>query len=76
MSLSQRIADYKPARVGGSCRTCELLRSLPDADADALRDALADPKFSNAGLAKILRGEGYSVADTTVGRHRRGECKG
>jgi len=75
MSLSQRIADYKPARIGGACRTCELLRSLPKGEAKALQDALDDPKFSNAGLAKVLRAEGYKIADTTVGRHRRKECK-
>jgi hypothetical protein len=75
MSISQRIADYKPARIGGACRTCELLRSLSKKEADALRDALADPKYSNAGLAKILKAEGYPMADSTVRRHRRGECK-
>jgi hypothetical protein len=76
MSLSQRIADYKPAKIGGSCRTCELLRSLPKKEAEVLQAALDDPKFSNAGLSKILKAEGYQVADSTVRRHRKGECKG
>ena len=75
MSLSQRIADYKPARIGGACRTCELLRLLPKGEAKALQDALDDPKFSNAGLSKILKAEGHPIADSTVRRHRRGECK-
>lgn len=75
MSLSERIAEYKPGKVGATCRTCSLLASLPEGEAKALMDALADPRFSNAGLAKILKDEGYSMAESTVRRHRRGECK-
>jgi hypothetical protein len=74
MSLSQRIADYKPARKGGSCHTCALLADLQPKESQALADALADPRFSNAGLARILKDEGYSIASSTIGRHRRGEC--
>lgn len=75
MSLSERIAEYKPGRVGATCRTCSLLEALPEGEAKALIDALDDPRFSNAGLAKILKDEGYSMAESTVRRHRRGECK-
>ena len=75
MSISKRVADYVPARKGGSCHTCALLRELPPAESKALADALADPRFSNSGLSKILRDEGYSIGASTVGRHRRGECK-
>ena len=74
MSISQRITDYVPARKGGSCHTCALLAELPPAEAKALADALADPRFSNSGLSKILKDEGYQIASSTVGRHRRGEC--
>ena len=75
MSLSERIAGYKPARIGGSCSTCKLIESLPEADSKALVNALADPRFSTAGLSKILKDEGYSLASSTIGRHRRGECQ-
>ena len=76
MSLSERIAGYVPARKGGSCLTCSLLHSLPDGESEALANALADPRFSNMGLSKILKDEGYSLASSTIGRHRRGECQG
>ena len=75
MSLSERIAGYVPARKGGSCHTCALLAKLPPVEAEALADALANPRFSNSGLSKILRDEGYPIASSTIGRHRRGECQ-
>lgn len=75
MSLSKRIAEYSPRKVGGVCRTCALLKSLSKSEAEALQAALDDPRFSNAGLAKILKDEGYNMAESTVRRHRRGECK-
>lgn len=75
MGLSDRLAEYERPRIGAKCRTCELLESLPDNEREALQSALADPRFSNAGLAKILRDEGYQMADSTVRRHRRGECR-
>ena len=75
MSLSDRIADYKPPRIGASCKTCSLLASLPDKEAEALRVALDDPRISNAGLSRILKEEGYQIQETTVRRHRKGECR-
>lgn len=75
MSLSKRIAEYKPPRLGGECRTCVLIRDLPPKESEALQQALADPRFSNNALSKILKAEGYQIADTTVRRHRKGECK-
>ena len=75
MSISKRVAEYVPARIGGSCSTCKLIDSLPEADSKAFVAALADPRFSTAGLSKILRDEGYSIASSTLGRHRRGECQ-
>ena len=76
MSLAERFADFKPPRLGGECRVCVLLRDLPKGESQALADALTDARYSNASLSKILAAEGYQVAGSTVGRHRRGECKG
>ena len=74
MSLSKRLAEYQPPKVGGYCRTCQLLNDLPKDEAESLRKALADPRISNAGLSRILKDEGYNIADSTVRRHRKGEC--
>ena len=75
MSLAKRIAEYEPPKIGGECRTCSLLRSLPKSEAAALQAALDDPRYSNNALSKILKAEGYQAADSTVRRHRKGECK-
>ena len=75
MSLSKRIAEYTPPKIGSECRTCTLLADLPKDEAAALQQALDDPRISNAGLSRILKAEGYQIADSTVRRHRKGECK-
>jgi hypothetical protein len=74
MALSDRIANYEAPRIGAACRTCALLKSLPEKEAEALRVALADKRFSNGGLSRILRDEGYKIAESTLRRHRKGEC--
>lgn len=74
MSLSDRLAAYEKPLVGGRCTVCSLIDSLPEDEAKALSDALADPAFSNAGLSRVLKEEGYQVGGSTLGRHRRQEC--
>ncbi len=75
MSLAKRITEYEFPKIGGECRTCVLLRSLPKGERDALQAALDDPRYSNNALSKILKAEGHQIADSTVRRHRKGECK-
>lgn len=74
MSLSKRIAEYEPPRIGGRCRTCAALSEASPEDRAALEAALADPRYSNAGLSRILKEEGFQIQESTVRRHRRGEC--
>jgi hypothetical protein len=76
MSLSERLAEYEKPLIGGRCTVCNLLDQLPEGEAKSLAEALADPKFSNAGLSRILKAEGYPIGDSTIGRHRRSECLG
>lgn len=75
MSIAKRVAEYQEPRLGARCRTCVLLKELPTEEAEALKVALEDSRISNAGLAAILKAEGYSIADSTVRRHRKGECQ-
>ena len=75
MSLAKRITEYEFPKIGGECRTCVLLRSRPKGERDALQAALDDPRYSNNALSKILKAEGHQIADSTVRRHRKGECK-
>jgi len=75
MSLAKRISEYEFPKIGGECRTCVLLKTLPKSEAQAFQAALDDPRYSNNALSKILKAEGYQIADSTVRRHRKGECK-
>lgn len=76
MTIAQRVAEYQSPRIGGRCRTCSLIADLPKEESEALIGALADERISNSGLAQILRAEGFPIAETTIRRHRKGECKG
>lgn len=75
MSIAERLAQYQKPLVGGKCTVCHLLRTLPEDEAESLNAAFADPMFSNTGLSRILKAEGYSIGYSTVGRHRRAECR-
>lgn len=75
MSLSDRIAEYQPPHIGGACKMCSLLLELPEKDSAALRVAVDDARISNAGLARILRAEGFQIQETSVRRHRKSECR-
>lgn len=76
MSIAQRLTEYKPPRVGGQCTVCALLEKLSKEDTAALQKAFADPRVSNAGIAAILKEEGHKIGESTVRRHRKGECLG
>lgn len=74
MSFTQRAAT-KPQKIG-ACAIRDILVTLPDDEADALRSMLAEsPKDRpHKALAKDIADEGFPMSDATVGRHRRGEC--
>jgi hypothetical protein len=76
MSLSQRIADFKPPMMGLQCLTCQMVEALSEEDRAAFAKACADPRISNTALSKILREEGYQIGDSALRRHRKGECRG
>ncbi len=76
MSFAKRIAEYERPRLGGTCTVCRTLADLPKEDSEALVAAMDDPTISNGGLAQIMRDEGVPIAETTVRRHRKKQCKG
>ena len=76
MSLAKRIAEYEKPKVGGTCTTCAAIADADPEDRAALLAAMDDPRISNAGLARILREEGFHVGESALRRHRKGECKG
>jgi len=80
MSLADKLASTKPSQTGKPCGVGLLLDSLPDKDAQALRDAMAVPKGDAARLsanqiATILREEGHDIHQKSVESHRKGACR-
>ena len=57
-----------------TCAVRTLLDSLSEADQQILRDNLVNEQISHNALAKALKQLGLSMADTTIRRHRVGEC--
>lgn len=57
---------------------CSLMRRaterLDEADMQILLDALADPMWSNNGLAEALRERGFETSEPSVRKHRLKSC--
>jgi hypothetical protein len=76
MGLKEALAASTRQRPGYRCGVCKLLDDLPKDDADALREALADPQVQGAQIARALHAEGIDVSQHSVQRHRRQDCQG
>lgn len=61
-------------RKGPDCRVCVIVRMLSGPDQQALADAMADPRLTTSAITRALKSEGHEVSQTSVGRHRKGEC--
>ncbi len=61
-----------PAR--GKCRIGQLIDDADSDQGDRLRGFVADPGVSATRLAIALTFYGYPVGETTIRKHRRGEC--
>lgn len=44
-------------------------------DADTIRAALDNPAWSAKALARVLKDFGIVLGETTIGKHRRRECR-
>lgn len=61
-------------RKGPLCTIARIMAEMPEVDAADLETAFRESKYSNKAIFMVLRGRGHDVAQTTVARHRRGEC--
>jgi hypothetical protein len=73
-SLAEALAGQQPRYGGPSCRVCDLLPTLPDEDAKALRTAFEDRRYTGTMIVNALKDYGEDVSISTVRRHRRREC--
>jgi hypothetical protein len=58
------------------CSVCNLLKELPEKESQALKLRLDNVKITHMSIANVLKDNGYSVSDSTIGRHRRNRCTG
>lgn len=75
MSLKDALATAKPGKQGPKCSVCKLLKSLPEEDSVALKQAL-DSVMAESAIHRAIKSEGHYVGKGAVGRHRRGDCAG
>lgn len=57
------------------CTVCALEDTLSAGDWTDLQASLADPTIPHTAIYRALKSIGASVGDTTVARHRKGECR-
>lgn len=66
------VLESEPTPRGGSrCKTCQILESLEEDDAAALREFLADSQVSAGRVVSALQRFGVTVSTGALSRHRR-----
>ena len=58
------------------CSVCDLLGKLPAKEQQALKLRMENKNITHMSISHVLKNNGYSISDSTVGRHRRGRCTG
>lgn len=66
---------HKNARGGRWCSVGEAYQDWDDEDRRWFDEQIQDETQSTKHLAQHLSKYGLQVSDTTLGRHRRGECR-
>jgi len=74
MDLAAKLAAPPEPIPGPKCTMGALLDALPDREAQAVQAALDNPAWTAVALARLLTQEGHRMQDSTVRRHRRGDC--
>jgi hypothetical protein len=76
VSLANRLTQTPRGKQGSVCRVCRFLIDLPKSDSATLRAALEGDVYTHKQIADALTAEGWEVSALSVGRHRRGVCRG
>lgn len=72
--LRDEILALNHGRPGTTCGIAKMYETLTKEDAEALREAIADPMVKGTAIARALKNRGYHITDSVVTRHRRKEC--
>lgn len=58
------------------CSVCSLLKQLSPKESEALKLRMDNARITHTSIAAVLSDNGYSISDSTIGRHRRNRCTG
>jgi hypothetical protein len=80
MTFSDRLLSLNPTKPGLPCSISEVLNNLSEKDRDNLVSILEatteNPRrISNRKLHEFFLSEGYNVSFSSIGTHRRHECR-
>lgn len=71
MNLAKELGALQPdSRGSNECKVCWAMKTAPEEDRDAVRNALA-ARASFTAIAEALRRNGYDVSADTLRRHTR-----
>jgi hypothetical protein len=62
-----------PVKIG-SCKVRTIHNSLDPKDQEMLKQAIANPDWTNLGLSRELTHRGLSISDQALRTHRIGRC--
>lgn len=65
--------NFKDNRSRFSCSVCELIKELPEKEAEVLRKRLLDSKVAHSNLSDVLIRNGYHIGRGAIARHRKAE---
>lgn len=75
MSILDEIRDATRT-IGGICSVGTLLASLSAEDRADLESVMPDTiAFPSRAIQRVLLARGHKIAEETIRRHRRGDCK-
>ena len=55
------------------CSVCELVKELPEKEAEVLKKRLLDSKVAHSALSDVLIRNGYNIGRGAIARHRKAE---
>ncbi len=75
-ALAERERAAKPRDTGQKCRVQKISETLDQEDGDALRRLIYRRRdLSGREISELLFDLGIEIAEDTITRHRRGECR-
>lgn len=73
-SFNETFQAHSGGRLGPPCFTGSWRNELTPDDREQFDQALGNPRNTSAAIFRTMKAMGYEYGDSSVARHRRGEC--